>query len=426
LPPDWGTLQKMSSGEAVAHIILISDQERLIQILTSPGFVPGATVHAARTIEQALEMLAHGRYRFVLIQERLGELSGRIVAHRMAAEPTARQTRVIMLGGDDRDAGHSGKQLHTIHCTGLSEEEIAATAREYLAAQERTSKRRRIKPRDQAADRVAIPPPSVETVDDMVKIGRASAQPAGGPAAKKTSDDSAGSEPAKSRFQEKLDSMLDETADTARPTQPQQAAEYRAGRPAPLLVTWGKAPLVERICKRFAGRKPRAMLLAAAVIAVIMAGATATLRNRDSGFSMSGRKSAAPGTPKTPAESLAPGRGLSAVPSFIPQSSLDTAYGKNHPGWVRYQTAATEFRVYRQGGAIRAIQIIDRSGKGVPPGLFTSALNEIASSRHYLVEGKERKGSFLIEKGQLAQGAKIIVYRHMPDSRVNALVIDMH
>jgi len=415
----------------VAHIILIADQERLIQILTSPGFVPGATVHAARTIEQALEMLAHGRYRFVLIQERLGELSGRMVAHRLAAESTDRKTRVIMLGGDDRDAGHSGKQLHTIHCSGLNDEEIAAAAREYLAGQERTPKRRRDKPQDQAgrdpaADHVATPPPSVETVDDVVKIGTASAQPAGRPATKQTADGSAGGVPEKSRFQEKLDSMLDETADTARTTQPRKTAEDRAGRPAPLLVTWGKAPLAERMFKRFAGRKPQAMLLAAAVIAVILASMTATFRHRDSGLSRNDSKPATPGTLKTPAESLTPGRGLSAVPSFIPQSSLDTAYGKSHPGWVRYQTAATEFRVYRQGESIRAIQIIDRSGKGVPPGLFTSALNEIASSRHYLVEGTERKGSFLIEKGQLAQGAKIIVYRHMPDNRVKALVIDMH
>ena len=412
----------------MAHILLISDQERLIQILTSPGFVPGASVHAARTIEQALEMLAHGRYRFVLIQERLGELSGRMVAHRLAAESTDRKTRVIMLGGDDRDTGISGKHLQTIHCSGLNNDEKAATAREYLAGQERTPKRRRDKPKDQAgrgpaAVCVAIPQPLVEMADDIVKIGTASAQPAGRPAATITADDS---EPAKSLFQEKLESMLDETADTARTTQPRKTAEDRAGRPAPLLVTWGKAPLAERICKRIAGRNPLAMILAAAVIAVILASVTATLRNRDSGLSRSDRKPATPGTLKTPAESLTPGRGLSAVPSFVPQSSLDTAYGKNHPGWERYQTAATEFRVYRQGGAIRAIQIIDRSGKGVPPGLFTSALNEIASSRHYLVEGKERKGSFLIEKGQLAQGAKIIVYRHMPDNRVKALVIDLH
>jgi len=415
----------------VAHILLISDQERLIQILTSPGFVPGASVHVARTIEQALEMLAHGRYRFVLIQERLGELSGRMVAHRLAAESTDRKTRVIMLGGDDRDAGISGKHLQTIHCSGLNNDEIAATAREYLAEQERTPKRRRDKPKDQAgrgpaAVCVAIPQPLVEMADDIVKIGTDSAQPASKPASTLTTDDSADSEPAKSLFQEKLDSMLDETADTARTTQPRKTAEDRAGRPAPLLVTWDKAPLAERICTRIAGRKPLAMILAAAVIAVILATATATLRNRDSGFSGSDRNPATPGTLKTPAESLTPGRGLSAVPSFIPQSSLDTAYGKSHPGWERYQTAATEFRVYRQGGAILAIQIIDRSGKGVPPGLFTSALNEIASSRHYLVEGKERKGSFLIEKGQLAQGAKIIVYRHMPDNRVKALVIDLH
>lgn len=415
----------------MAHILLISDQERLIQILTSPGFVPGASVHVARTIEQALEMLAHGRYRFVLIQERLGELSGRMVAHRLAAESTDRKTRVIMLGGDDRDAGISGKHLQTIHCSGLNNDEIAATAREYLAEQEHTPKRRRDKPKDQAgrgpaAICVAIPQPLVEMADDIVKIGTASAQPAGRPAATLTADDSADSEPAKSLFQEKLDSMLDETADTARTTQPRKTAEDRAGRQAPLLVTWGKAPLAERICTRIAGRKPLAMILAAAVIAVILASATATLRNRDSGFSGSDRNPATPETLKTPAESLTPGRGLSAVPSFIPQGSLDTAYGKSHPGWERYQTAATEFRVYRQGGAIRAIQIIDRSGKGVPPGLFTSALNEIASSRHYLVEGKERKGSFLIEKGQLAQGAKIIVYRHMPDNRVKALVIDLH
>jgi len=415
----------------VTHILLVADQERLIQILASPGFVPGATVHVARTIEQALEVLAQGRYRFVLIQERLGELSGRIVAHRMTAQSTDKKTRIIMLCADDRDAVISGKQLQTIHCTGLSEEEIAATAREYLAGQVRTPKSRRNRTKDQAgkdpaADHAALPQPPVEMTDDVVRIGTVSARPAGRPATTITAGGTAGCEPAKSLFQEKLDSMLTEAAGSARPMQPRKAAEDRAGRPAPLLVTWGKEPFAARMFKRLAGRKPQAMFLAAAAIAVVLASATATLRNRDTGFSGNGRKPADKTSVVTPAESLTPDRGMSAVPSFIPQSSLDTAYGKSHPGWERYLTAATEFRVYRQGRSIRAVQIIDRSGKGVPTGLFTSALNEIASSPHYLVEGRERKGSFLMEKGQLAQGAKILVYRHIPDNRVKALVIDMN
>lgn len=413
----------------MANILLISDQERLIQIFTSPGFLPDAKVHVARTIDQALAAQTHDRHRFILIQERLGEISGHILAHRLAVESTGKKPRIIMLGGEDREADSIGKQVQTIQSAGLNDEDIAAAAREFLAGQEQKPRKRRNKPIkkptvEPAADIAAIPLPAVEMVDDVVEIGKTSAHTGVIPVSRLTGHESTSDDPARSPFQKELESALGET-DAAAPVSTGKTADQGI-RPAPLLVKWGKAPLTERVRNWIAGRKFPVLIIVAAAIAITLALVTITLREKTPGFFKAEKKPAAQGFAEKPASAGITGSGIPATPSFIPQRSMDAAYGKIHPGWERYLTAATEFRVYRAGRSILAIQIIDRSGQGVQTGLFTSALHEIASSRQYLVEGRERKGTFLIEKGRLANGAKIIVYRNMPENRVKALVIEMH
>jgi flagellar FliL protein len=54
------------------------------------------------------------------------------------------------------------------------------------------------------------------------------------------------------------------------------------------------------------------------------------------------------------------------LPDFIPRYGLDKNYGTANPGWDRYKGQVTEFKVFRENGAIKAIQIIDRGGQGVP------------------------------------------------------------
>jgi len=114
-----------------------------------------------------------------------------------------------------------------------------------------------------------------------------------------------------------------------------------------------------------------------------------------------------------------------ALPSFLPRQAADSAYGKANPGWERFQGPLTEFRIFREKGLIRALQIIDRSGQGISPALLSSVLTEMAGGRQYVVETTEQKGSYVVEKGSVLTGDRIIVYRKEPERSVKAFVLDL-
>jgi hypothetical protein len=116
-------------------------------------------------------------------------------------------------------------------------------------------------------------------------------------------------------------------------------------------------------------------------------------------------------------------RRIVTLPSTV-SGRPDPAYGKSHRGWERYLNPAAEFRVYRENGSIRALQVMGRSGHGISALLFESTLKEIAGSSGYVVETRTRQGNYLVEKGRLKNGAGIIIYRREPDRLVRAFVVD--
>jgi hypothetical protein len=113
-----------------------------------------------------------------------------------------------------------------------------------------------------------------------------------------------------------------------------------------------------------------------------------------------------------------------ALPSFIPNLAPDAQYAKANPGWERYIGTAAEFRIFREKNIIRAMQVLDRSEQGFSTQFFNSVLKEMTGSPNYVVESKEQKGNFSVEKGQLAINAKIIIYRKQPGAQVKAFVVD--
>lgn len=126
----------------------------------------------------------------------------------------------------------------------------------------------------------------------------------------------------------------------------------------------------------------------------------------------------APKSPEPPA-----GKGLAKLPSFIPREGHDRDYGKSHPGWERYRGARTEFKVYRDGTAIRAIQAIDRSGVGIPETFFRGALGQMTNTREFTLESKETQGKFRVEKGSVTGGARLVIYRTVPKGAIRAFVV---
>jgi hypothetical protein len=127
--------------------------------------------------------------------------------------------------------------------------------------------------------------------------------------------------------------------------------------------------------------------------------------------------------PKSPEPRAGEGKGLAKLPSFIPREGHDRDYGKSHPGWERYRGARTEFKVYRDGTAIRAIQAIDRSGVGSPETFFRGALGQMTNTREFTLESKETQGKFRVEKGSVTGGARLVIYRTVPKGAIRAFVV---
>ncbi|MBT1074736.1 hypothetical protein [Geobacter grbiciae] len=117
------------------------------------------------------------------------------------------------------------------------------------------------------------------------------------------------------------------------------------------------------------------------------------------------------------------GGGLAQLPSFIPREGRDRDYGKSHPGWERYKGARTEFKVYRDGTVIRAVQAIDRSGVGIPESFLRGALNQMSTSREFTLDSTETQGKFRVEKGTAKGGGRLVVYRTVPKGAIRAFVV---
>ncbi len=112
-----------------------------------------------------------------------------------------------------------------------------------------------------------------------------------------------------------------------------------------------------------------------------------------------------------------------ALPSFIPADSIDPAYGKDNPGWESYHGQATEFRVFReQGGAIKALQVIDRSGAGMQDAFYRSILKELAGVAAMRPSSSEIKEGYEIRRGAVA-GLELVQYRDAKGGRLRGIVI---
>ncbi len=112
-----------------------------------------------------------------------------------------------------------------------------------------------------------------------------------------------------------------------------------------------------------------------------------------------------------------------ALPSFIPRSGLDPAYGKENPGWARYQGVANEFRVFRgKDGAIQALQVIDRSGAGIQDSFYAAVLKELAGATTMRATSSLIKEGYEIRRGMVG-GLDLVQYRDAQGGRLRGFVV---
>lgn len=128
--------------------------------------------------------------------------------------------------------------------------------------------------------------------------------------------------------------------------------------------------------------------------------------------------------PSVPGQLATHGSGRpKTLPSFVPKGEQDKGYSKEHPGWENYLGLTSEYRVFRENdGAIKSIQIIDRSGAGIQESYYVAVLKEVAGKTAMRPVSSEIKEGYEIRKGE-AGGLQVIQYRDAQGGRLRGIVV---
>lgn len=128
-------------------------------------------------------------------------------------------------------------------------------------------------------------------------------------------------------------------------------------------------------------------------------------------------------SPKSPAPVPAPAARPLTLPDFIPRTGLDKQFSAANPGWERYKGRVTEFKVLREAQAIRAIQVIDRGGQGVPESFMKGVLRQVTKNPSFSSVTSEKKEGYLIQRGQISENIKVVYYRDENGGKLRAFVM---
>lgn len=99
------------------------------------------------------------------------------------------------------------------------------------------------------------------------------------------------------------------------------------------------------------------------------------------------------------------------LPSFVPASRKDSGYGKAHPGWERYRGEGIEYRLFREQGRLKAVQLIAQRGKTIPETLVATVVKELMGSDSRTVLSHTKKGGYRLESGRVDGKGEVVIYR---------------
>ncbi|WP_052263263.1 hypothetical protein [Geobacter pickeringii] len=115
--------------------------------------------------------------------------------------------------------------------------------------------------------------------------------------------------------------------------------------------------------------------------------------------------------PHPPSPAPVPAASSPGLPAFIPAAHRDAAYTKTNPGWERYVAKTREFRLFRENGALRAVQIIPRGSAVLPEGVVDGALKDLTGAPSRTVLTRSVTGKYLVERGRTAGNGEFVAYR---------------
>jgi flagellar FliL protein len=114
-----------------------------------------------------------------------------------------------------------------------------------------------------------------------------------------------------------------------------------------------------------------------------------------------------------------------ALPSFIPKEGLDPKYGTAKPGWERYLSPRREYLVFRENGAIRAIQIMALQKDAIDASFVSAALRELCGDATCVIRSRSSRDGYLIEQGETSTKAEVIFYKTTGTGETRGVVLSL-
>ncbi len=111
------------------------------------------------------------------------------------------------------------------------------------------------------------------------------------------------------------------------------------------------------------------------------------------------------------------------LPAFIRSEWRDRAYSSTHTGWERYVSPQLDFRIFREAGMMKALQIIAAEGQPLSGSSMASIFSGLGYAVPAQAAGGVAKGGFLMEKAALDDSTEIIIYRDSDGRAIRALVL---
>lgn len=112
------------------------------------------------------------------------------------------------------------------------------------------------------------------------------------------------------------------------------------------------------------------------------------------------------------------------LPLFIPRVPSDAPYAAAHPGWERYAGDKVQFRVFREGGRIMAIQALAVGDAEIGESLVPAWFREAAGTE-MPTKGKVKETDGIeVETRRARGGAEVAIYRG-PQRRILGVVLQL-
>lgn len=375
------------------NVLLISDQPRLHTIVSSACDLQEGTFRIATSLNQGLQEIGRDLPDILFLQNRLSGLSGSILVRHVRSQLNA-ATRLVLFtdGGADTPRSETSGDIEldvSVSDTELSDaiceiiaDQIAALGQAGAEEPPQT---------DAAAVAITYPPPVADADVDSVILS--TARPVSGAGTGFMND-----ETRHAQEPEPIDDPL-----------PRQATILSSSPPP---IQWEK----KRVKVAFA-------IIAAA--SILGSGAFLLVRQSAQPIPTAAPSSSKAAVRPTPPPPMAAPMGAPSapLPSFIPVQARDAGYSAANPGWERYTSSAREYKIFREQGAMKALQVLDRRNAGIDPAFFTSVLQNLAKVSDYRLESRETKGEFLMKRGRLTPTSHVILYKSRSDKTLHAFVI---